>query len=187
VPQERLADAAQTSARLVGSLFVLEVVDALTGHWLDQFGIVPRTVGGLIGVLLSPLLHANWTHLLANALPLFVLLMLLHLDCHYRPRLTLGFIWIVSGLGTWLIGRGEHDGHALVHIGASSLVYGLVAYLIVAGFLMKRWRSVIISLLVGFLYGGILLSVLPQAGQVSWEGHLTGALAGIWAAKSFDS
>jgi membrane associated rhomboid family serine protease len=183
MPQPSLAEAAQTSATFVGSLFVVEGADALVAHRLDRFGIVPRTLEGLIGIVFGPLLHANWAHLVANALPLFVLLLLLLLDRHYRPWLTLALIWVASGLGTWLIGRNAEQGRLTVHIGASSVIYGLVAYLIVAGFLMKSWRPALISILVLFLYGGIFFGVLPQAGPISWEGHLSGALAGVWAAK----
>ena len=134
---------------------------------LAGFGIVPRTVPGLAGIAFSPLLHASPAHLLANALPLFVLLVLLFCDRHYYPVLTLSSIWFFSGLGTWLIGRGN-----TVHIGASSIIFGLVAYLIVAGFLMRSWRSAIVAIVVALAFGGIFYGVLPQTGPISWEGHL---------------
>jgi membrane associated rhomboid family serine protease len=132
----------------------------------------------LIGVALSPLLHGNWIHLAANAVPLLVLLTLLFWDRRYRPGTTLGWIWIVSGLGTWAIGR-----PGTVHIGASSLVYGLVAYLMVAGVLMRSWRSVFIALAVGLGFSGMWYGLLPQDGPISWEGHLSGAIAGVLAAR----
>src|ERR1043166_6481670 len=179
--------AVQTSALLVSILFLVEAVDMLLRHeqrlGLAAFGIVPRTIPGLIGIAFSPLLHASPAHLLANALPLFVLLVLLFWDRHYYPVLTLCSIWFFSGLGTWLIARGSEDGRPIIHIGASSIIFGLVAYLIVAGFMMKSWRSAIIALLVFICFGGIFYGVLPQTGPISWEGHLSGALAGIWAAK----
>src|SRR6266576_3991753 len=122
------AEATQTSALLVSVVFLVELADLILQRAKSQtlagFGIVPRTVPGLIGIAFSPLLHASPTHLLANALPLFVLLVLLFWDRHYYPALTLASIWFFSGLGTWLIGRGD-----TVHIGASSIVFGLVAYL----------------------------------------------------------
>jgi membrane associated rhomboid family serine protease len=179
--------AVQTSALMVSVLFLVEVADLLLQHerhlTLAGFGIVPRTVPGLIGIVFSPLLHASPAHLLANALPLFVLLSLLFLDRHYFPVLTLASIWFFSGLGTWLIGRGSDGDQPIVHIGASSIIFGLVTYLIVAGFLMKSWRSAAVALLVFISFGGILYGLLPRAGPISWEGHLSGALAGIWAAK----
>src|SRR5256885_11232737 len=137
-------EAAQTSALMISLLFLVEVSDLILHHekhaTLAGFGIVPRTVPGLVGIAFSPLLHASAAHLLANALPLFILLVLLFWDRHYYPVLTLSSIWFFSGLGTWLIGRGD-----TVHIGASSIIFGLVTYLIVAGFLMKSWRSAIVA------------------------------------------
>src|SRR6266446_6094953 len=179
--------AVQTSALMVSVLFLVEVADLLLRHekhlTLAGFGIVPRTVSGLVGIAFSPLLHASPAHLLANALPLFALLVLLFWDRHYYPALTLASIWFFSGLGTWLIGRGSDGERPVVHIGASSIIFGLVTYLIVAGFLMKSWRSAIVALLVLIGFGGIFYGVLPHAGPISWEGHLSGALAGIWSAK----
>jgi membrane associated rhomboid family serine protease len=179
--------AVQTSALIVSILFLVEGVDMVLRHeqrlGLAAFGIVPRSIPGLAGIAFSPLLHASPTHLLANALPLFVLLVLLFWDRHYYPILTLASIWFFSGLGTWLIGRGLDGGRPIVHIGASSIIFGLVTYLIVAGFLMESWRSAIVALMVFIFFGGIFYGLLPQAGPISWEGHLSGALAGIWAAK----
>src|SRR5438046_3966299 len=181
-------ESVQTSALMVSGLFLVEVADLILrrerGLTLAGFGIVPRTVPGLVGIAFSPLLHASPAHLLANALPLFVLLVLLFWDRHYYPVLTLASIWFFSGLGTWLIGRGSDDGRPVVHIGASSIIFGLVTYLIVAGFLMKSWRSAAVALLVFIGFGGILYGLLPRPGPISWEGHLSGALAGDWAADT---
>ena len=85
-------------------------------------------------------------------------------------------IWIASGFGTWLIGRPS------IHVGASSIIFGLVAYLILAGVLAGRWRSFLVGIAVFLLFGGIFVGVIPQSGPVSWEGHLSGAIAGLWAA-----
>jgi membrane associated rhomboid family serine protease len=167
----------ETSALLVSILFVVEFLDWVFPFPFDLFGIVPRTPHGLLGIFLSPLLHINGAHLLANALPLFVLLVLLFWDGRYRPEETLFWIWIGSGLGTWLIGRGDS-----IHIGASSIVYGLVAYLIAAGWSLRSWRTALVALLVFVFYGGIFHGVVPQQGPVSWEGHLCGAIAGVWVA-----
>jgi membrane associated rhomboid family serine protease len=180
-------EAVRISALLVSVLFVVELAELTLQHWkgltLSGFGIVPRTTSGLVGIAFSPLLHASPSHLLANALPLFILLVLLFWDRHYHPVVTLCSIWFFSGLGTWLIGRGSDGNRPIVHIGASSVIFGLVAYLIVSGFLMRSWRSAIVAIVVLICFGGIFYGVLPQAGPVSWEGHLSGALAGIWAAK----
>ena len=167
------------SALMVAVLFLVFGMEVVFRLPLNQYGIVPRTPTGLLGIVFSPLLHGNLHHLLANAPPLFVLLLVLLSDRTYHPYRTLALVWIASGFGTWLIGRG----HA-VHIGASSVIFGLAAFLITAGFLMKSWRSAAIALLIFVLYGGIFYGVLPHAGPISWEGHLCGAVAGIWAARS---
>ena len=177
-----LMDSMQISFWLVGVLFAVEAVEILMKVELDRFGIFPRNVNGLVGVILSPLLHANTGHLIANATPLFVLLTILLWDKNYKAGSTIAIIWLVSGLGTWLLGRGTYEGEATVHIGASSLIYGLVAYLIVAGFRMESWRAIFIAILVFLIYGGIFYGALPRDGLVSWEGHLCGAVAGAWAA-----
>jgi membrane associated rhomboid family serine protease len=172
-----LADAVMTSLTIVAVLFAVRIVESAFGLPLARFGIVPRTASGLWGIAFSPLLHANLSHLMANAVPLFVLLSLLLSNPRYRPYQTLALIWGASGLGTWLIGRS----HA-VHIGASSVVFGLAAFLIVAGFLMKSWRSAAVAIFVLVAFGGIFYGVLPKAGPISWEGHLSGAAAGAWIA-----
>ncbi len=173
----RIGDATSTSLAVVILLFAITLVQISFGLRLAGLGIVPRTAPGLIGILSSPLLHANLAHVTANALPLFVLLTLLRADLRYRPDRTLSLIWIGSGLGTWLIGRGN-----AVHIGASSVVFGLAAFLIVAGLVLRSWRSVIVALIVLLFFGGLFYGVLPQAGPISWEGHLSGAVVGAWTA-----
>lgn len=172
-----IADALVTSLTLVAALFLLLGLGAVLHLDLARFGIIPRSQAGLPGILFGPLLHANLHHLLANALPLFVLLVLLLSNPAYHPYGTLAFIWLASGLGTWLIGRGD-----AVHIGASSVIFGLAAFLIVAGFLMRSWLSAFVAIFVFLFYGGIFYGVLPQNGPISWEGHLCGAVAGVFAA-----
>jgi membrane associated rhomboid family serine protease len=176
--QSSFAQAVVISASMIAVLFAVKGAEILFHLPLQQFGIVPRTLWGVIGILFSPLLHGNLHHLLANSVPLFVLLIILFSNPKYYPTATLAFIWIVSGAGTWLIGRG-----AAVHIGASSIVFGLAAFLIVAGLTMRSWRSAAIAIFVFFFYGGIFYGALPRAGPISWEGHLCGMLAGVWCAR----
>jgi membrane associated rhomboid family serine protease len=172
------ARAVLVSTLCIGLLFLVKGVEILLNLHLEGFGIVPRSVGGLAGIFFSPLLHANMHHLLANSVPLFVLLVILLSNSKYHPYITVGFIWIASGLGTWLIGRRNS-----VHIGASSVVFGIAAFLIVAGFTMKSWRSFAIAVFVFLFYGGIFYGALPQPGPISWEGHLCGTIAGAWRAR----
>ncbi len=172
-----LAEATRLSLALAAVLALVFGLELLFPP-LAGFGVAPRTWVGLRGVVFSPLLHASLTHLLANIPPLVVLLVFLFWDRHYQPWRVLGLVWIASGLGTWLIGRGHST-----HIGASSIIYGLASYIIVSGVLMGSWRGLLVGLFVFLAYGGIFYGVLPHAGPVSWEGHLSGAIAGVWAAK----
>jgi membrane associated rhomboid family serine protease len=176
--QSTFAHAVLVSAAVILALFAVKGAEILFGVPLQQFGIVPRTAHGLIGILFSPFLHGNMHHLLANSVPLFILMVILFSNPKYHPSATVAFIWIASGVGTWLIGRG-----GAVHIGASSIVFGLAAFLIVAGLTMRSWRSATIAIFVFLLYGGIFYGALPQSGPISWEGHLCGAVAGVWSAR----
>ena len=139
----------------------------------NSYGLVPRTLSGAIGVVSMPFLHTSLGHLLGNTVPLFVLLALLA-GSKARSWEIVGEIVLVGGVLLWVFGR------HVTHVGASGLVFGLVAFLIVSGLLEKRIIPLIVSLIVGILYGGTLIwGVLPGVdSQVSWDGHLCGAIAG---------
>ena len=173
----RATEALEISLILTAIPFLVFMVDRFLGLGLLTLGIIPRTWRGLAGILFAPLLHFNLTHLVANAFPLFTLLLILFLDRRYRAEQTLAVIWIISGLGTWLIGR------PAIHAGASSVIYGLVTYLIASGYWMRSWRAGIVAALVFIFYGGIFYGVLPRDGFISWEGHLCGAISGLWIAR----
>ncbi len=140
---------------------------------LNSFGLVPRTLSGLVGILAAPFLHRDFQHLLSNTLPLLVLLTLLA-GSRARTWLVVLNIVLLGGLLLWLFGRPGP------HIGASGLIFGLVVFLIVSGVLERRIIPMLISVVVGFTYGGTLISgVLPGGDpHISWEGHLCGAVAG---------
>jgi membrane associated rhomboid family serine protease len=150
---------------------------------IDDYGVVPRTTVGLIGIPASPFLHANVHHLLGNTIPLLVLLALLA-GSQARSWMIVLEVALLGGLLLWLFGRGiAHVGpvtRPITHIGASGLIFGLAAFLIVSGFLERRLLALLVAVVVGFLYGSTLLwGVLPSVGpEISWDGHLTGAVAG---------
>jgi membrane associated rhomboid family serine protease len=140
---------------------------------LDSLGIVPRTFKGLIGIPASPFLHASFQHLFGNTIPLCILLALLA-GSGARSWEIVADIILLGGLLLWLFGR------SATHIGASGLICGLISFLILSGFFEKRLVPLLMSLFVGFLYGGTLFwGILPQIGtHVSWDGHLCSTIAG---------
>jgi membrane associated rhomboid family serine protease len=188
------SSALKISASVIAVLWVVFLLDVflfrLPEQSLTQYGIIPRHIQGLKGVLYSPFLHGNRPHLISNTIPLFILLTILYLDSRYHPNRSIFLIWFISGIGTWLIAdlfptrrsfAVANSPH--VHIGASSVIYGLVTYLISAGYWMKRWRPFLIAVLTFIFYRGIFYGIIPQDSQISWEGHLSGAIAGFLVAK----
>lgn len=140
---------------------------------LANYGLRPRSVSGLVGIVTMPFLHASFGHLLSNTIPLFVLLCLLAGSrAHFWE--IVGLIVILGGIFLWVVGRDS------IHVGASGLIFGLMAFLVFSGFLEGRPKSLLISVVTVLLYGGSLITgILPTVpSQVSWEGHLCGALAG---------
>jgi membrane associated rhomboid family serine protease len=170
-------DAVEISASIVLVLFVVFYLNRFAGGGLNRFGVIPRTIWGLTGILFSPLLHANEAHLMANSVPLFLLLCILFSHREYEADRAFPAIWLLTGLGTWLIGR------PFIHIGASGIIYGLVTYIVTSAWWLRTWKAGIWAVLILFLYGGIFYGVLPRAGFISWEAHLSGAIAGMAVAK----
>jgi membrane associated rhomboid family serine protease len=168
--------AALAAGGFVMLLWWVHLVAWYAGRSLLKFGVYPQDPVGLIGVLTAPLIHGSWSHLVSNTLPMLVLGTLALYAYPRASRLGLPLIWILSGLGTWLIGRESS------HIGASGLGHGLMFFLFVLGVLRWEPRSIAVALVTFLLYGGMLLTVLPREPGVSWEYHLSGALAGVLAA-----
>ncbi|MET0199106.1 MAG: rhomboid family intramembrane serine protease [Rhodococcus fascians] len=169
--------AAMYTGGFVLLLWVVEVVDVLSGSRVETAGINPRTSDGLWGVLFAPVLHDDWAHLIANTVPIAVLGFLVLLSGIGRGLAATGVIWVIAGVGTWLIGGSNSN-----HIGASSLVFGFLAYLLVRGFFTRNLGQLAIGVVVFVLYGSALWGVLPSTPGVSWQGHLFGAVGGVVAA-----
>ena len=170
---------ARANFRLAATLaigFVAIVWLLQIANWMldtPPLGVRPRSLAGLAGVLFAPISHAGFEHLLANTVPLAVLLTAM---LHLYPRsatVTLPLVYVGPGLAVWTFGRDA------VHAGASGLVYGLTAYVFVAGLLRRDRRAVAASLGVAFLYGYTVWGVLPIRRGDSWETHLAAALIGI--------
>ncbi len=158
-----------------------------TIFWLDQrfmldlyqFGIFPRHIDGLFGVVTSPLLHGSLTHISNNTIPILALGMGLFF---FYPRIASSVVivsWLTSGLAVWIIGRESY------HIGASSLIYALAGFIFLSGVLRRQGNLLALSLLVVFLYGGLIWGLFPVKDNVSWEAHLAGGLSGFGLALFF--
>lgn len=174
-----------TIVTFVVLLYLVELIDQLTRHSLDGNGIRPLTADGLWGIVFAPVLHANWQHLMANTVPLLVLGFLMTLAGLSRFVWATAIVWVLGGLGTWLIGNVGSSCGPTDHIGASGLIFGWLGFLLVFGIFVRRASNIIIGLLVLFAYGGVLLGAMPvlgRCGGVSWQGHLCGAIAGVAAA-----
>lgn len=184
----RWAVGATTVVAFVALLYLIELWDSLTNHRLDHNGIRPLETDGLWGILFAPLLHANWEHLIANTVPALVLGFLMTLAGMSRFIFATAIVWVLGGFGTWLIGNvGTHCPYVGVrcesnHIGASGLIFGWLAFLIVFGFFTRKIWEIVVGIIVLLVYGGVLLGVLPGTPGVSWQGHLCGAIAGVIAA-----
>lgn len=187
-PAARLDPAAHArtqSARVRTQLFgwllfvaLLGAVHIATIAWptLSDWGVVPLTAAGLVGLVSAPLLHADWGHLFSNALGLVVLGTLVGaVYPRSASRLVLA-AWVGAGVFTWFIGRPSN------HLGASGLVHGLFFALFTLALLRRDRPAVVAAMVAMMLFGGMLLTVLPHEWRISWEMHAGGALAGVIAA-----
>ena len=164
----------------ISIFWLIEIFNGSMGHQLSLWGIYPRSEVGLRGILVWPLLHASYAHLIANTVPLAILSwFMLFRGIKEFLFLTLA-ITIIAGVGVWLFAR------PAIHVGASGLIFGYFGFLVAAGWYERSIKSILVSLLTLFIYGGIIWGVLPRASQVSWEGHLFGLIAGFIVASFFE-
>ncbi|MBD1937962.1 rhomboid family intramembrane serine protease [Microcoleus sp. FACHB-68] len=172
----------KTQATILGGLialiWILELVDLFVFRGaLNSYGIVPRRVFGLRGILFAPFLHGNLVHLMANTVPFLTLGWLVMLQETSDFFAVSAVTMVVSGLGVWLFGSPG------IHIGASGVIFGYLGFLLLRGFFERNIPSIFLSLIVGFFYGGLIWGVLPAQVGISWEGHLFGFLGGALAAR----
>ena len=171
---------------LVVALIWLSFVIDYTGVFGNDFsnlGIYPGVIKGLRGVVVSPLLHSSFSHLWSNTLPLLIQVWLLFYFYRNIAFPTFIYLWLLSGIITWIIGRSSY------HIGASGLVFALLFFLFFSGVLRRYIPLIAVSLVVAFIYGSTIWSIFPIAELVdvtiSWEGHLSGAISGLIIAIIF--
>jgi membrane associated rhomboid family serine protease len=151
----------------IWSVYLLSWIAPVT-----SWGLQPRSLAGLIGIATMPFLHANLGHLVANTIPLIVLLFLLA-GSRAKSWAIVVEIVVFGGILLWLFGRSAN------HVGASGLVSGLIAFLVLGGAFERRPIPVLVAVFTFVFYGGSLLwGLIPRDPQVSWDGHLCGAVAG---------
>ncbi len=160
-------------------IWLVKLFEVYTGIDLSEYGIYPHQLKGLRGIFFSPLIHSDFSHLISNSTSLFILTFSLFALYTRSSLWVFPIIYIFHGLAVWLFAREAY------HIGASGLVYGFASYLFFIGVFRKDSRSVALSLLVVFLYGGLVWGVLPTDPIVSFEAHLSGAVIGFLCAIIF--
>ena len=158
---------------IVFIFWVLKIFEQTTGISLVKLGIYPLHAKGLPGILFSPFIHSDYEHLISNSIPFFILMFALiyyYRSISYRIFIQL---FLLSGICVWLSGREAW------HIGASGVVYAMAAFHFVSGIIKNDTRLLTLSVTVVFLYGGLVWGMLPIQPDISWEGHLWGAISGI--------
>lgn len=160
-------------AAFVALLWLVYIIESTTDTSFYYLGVYPRTLKGLVGIFLMPIIHSGFKHLIGNTIPLIVMgtgILYFYRSLGYKVFI---IIWVISGLCVWIGGRESY------HIGASGIVYGLASFLFFSGLIRRDVRLAALSLVIVFLYGGMIWGVLPIWPAISWEGHLFGGVAGV--------
>lgn len=155
------------------TIWFIYFIEIYGGFNFNKFGVYPRTIKGLRGILFSPFVHSNIKHLFNNSMPLFVMLGGMFYFYHKIAFKVIVIGTLLTGFITWLIARDSY------HIGASGVIYFLVSFIFFSGIIRKYYRLIALSLIVVFLYGSMIWYIFPTEEHISWEGHLSGFLVGL--------
>ena len=161
------------SAIILIIIWSVKIFEIVFDYDFTEYGVLPRKLNGLIGILFSPLIHSDVNHLLNNSLPVIILCLLIFNFYSQIAKKIFIYLYFISGLWLWCIGRESFL------IGASGLIYAMASFLFFSGILRKNSQLSAVALLVIFIYGGLFWGLFPIHKNVSWEGHLTGFIAGI--------
>jgi membrane associated rhomboid family serine protease len=164
-------------AGVVVLMWIIEVINTIDSNRLDQDGILSRNVSHLWGIFTAPFLHVSFAHLIGNTVPFVFMGVIIALRGALRLITISVIIIILGGILTWLIGPSNTS-----TVGASGLIFGYATYLFARGFFDKNVVEVLVGLVVGVIWGGTLLSALHPQHGISWQGHISGAIAGVVAA-----
>ena len=158
---------------MIAIIWLIYFIEINFGLNFNKFGIYPKSVLGLRGVLFSPFIHGDSSHLVNNSVPLMVMLGCLYYFYQKIANKVLIIGALLTGVLTWVLGRPSY------HIGASGVIYMLVSFIFFSGIFRKYYRLIALSLSVVFLYGGMIWYIFPMKERISWEGHLSGFLVGL--------
>ncbi len=161
---------------MIGVLWVIQLINVSTRYYFNQFGILPRSGRGVIGILLCPVLHANFEHLMLNSIFLFILMNLMLVYGTHLFICATAIIILGGGLIVWVFGR-----HA-IHIGASGLVMGYWGFVLLAAYTKGGMLAILLGSLCLYFFSGLFFNLFPRDKRTSWESHLAGFIAGLIAA-----
>ncbi|UAA37283.1 rhomboid family intramembrane serine protease [Paraneptunicella aestuarii] len=160
-------------------LWLIKTSEQLFHLKLQLLGVYPGELSGLIGILTAPLIHGSYEHLFSNTLPTLILGTVLFYGYPKSSKWVIPLVWIGSGIGVWLFARDSY------HVGASGLTHGIFFYLLITSILRRDKRSIALMMIAFFMYGSMVLTILPREQQISFEYHLFGAIFGVLSAAIF--
>jgi membrane associated rhomboid family serine protease len=179
ITRNHFIDSLKFPLMVVAFIWLVQIWQVVDGFDPGMYGIMSRRLWGVRGIVTGPLVHGSWAHLISNTVPLFVLTFM---SLYFYRKVALQAFWMIyflTGAAVWLFAR------PVSHIGASGVVYGLVAFLFWNGIFRRSLRSIMLAAVVMLLYSGMFLGVLPDQEGISWESHLLGSLVGIFVAYFF--
>lgn len=176
----RLVEASQANfpftLALVASLWVIHFLNAILGYRLLYLGIMPRHIFGVIGIVVSPFLHASVEHLFLNSIPLLVLINLILIKGHILFYQVSTMVILITGFLIWAFGR------TAIHVGASGIIMGFWSYLVVNAYYQPSVLAVVLAVVCVYYFGGVIINMFVFEKGVSWEGHVFGFIAGVMTA-----
>lgn len=179
ITRRHLYESIQFPLIAVAAIWLVHLYQVADGFDPGLYGIMSRKAWGLRGIITGPLVHGSWGHLISNTFPLFVLTAI---SIYFYRKVAMRAFWMIyflTGMSVWLFAR------PVSHIGASGVIYGLVAFIFWNGIFRRSMRSIILAALVVLLYSGMFMGILPDQEGISWESHLLGSLVGIFTSFWF--
>ena len=176
-PRRNIFKLIQFPIYLVASIWIIHILNASGALNFRNFGLLPRDVDGIIGIFTAPFIHGSFQHLMSNSVPLFVMTFLIVFFYKRIAYQSILLIYVLTGFAVWAFARDN-----VMHIGASGVVYGLVAFVFWTGIFRRNVKSIILALIIVTFYSGLFLGIMPTQQGISWESHLFGGLVGILVA-----